>query len=483
MAVLALVIAFPIRAALGRAELRGLESRWRVSQQLITDGFAQITKFRTAAGPSFAAVIPAVFQEQADDVQRELNATRGAWVLDPSLVALRHRIAEGLAQEVTDLRRDARYWQRPEGPAEPPYLSTPSSDAQSAVERALGAQLQRLSLQPDQPRRVPALKAVAAGLARLSHIADQPIGARLVVGTAAGLFKIDVDDNRVEPVGRGPAPPLQVLQLLPRAGFVVIRAVGRFGPDSPVDELYVVPATFARPPTDLGPIDALVASERPDTFWVRRPDGTAVELDAALRVVRGPVGLPYSSFPVGGTASGLVVAIRAPSGQSFTLEVIDPARPAGPPRVVGSGVPLTTCGNRLTWFENRQQAVLHLTDVVEGTDHTLTPEGEVWPDGVWTCSPDNTTVAGAWFSLIDKPVDVPGVIDLRTGKVTLTSGGLLDPQPGTTGTAWTYAGDRVFVIGTLSDGRQDPMTFRPGDPDVEHLRLPGYQVHAIVALP
>jgi hypothetical protein len=107
----------------------------------------------------------------------------------------------------------------------------------------------------------------------------------------------------------------------------------------------------------------------------------------------------------------------------------------------------------------------------------------VWPDGVWTCSPDNALVAGAWFSLIDQPVDAPGVIDLRTGKVMLTTGGLLDPQPGSIGTAWTYTGDRVFLVGHLSNGRQDPMTFRPGDPAVVHLRLPGYQVDAMVTLP
>ena len=484
IAVVALAIAFPVRAVVGRAELRRLESRWRVSQQVITDGFEQITTLRTAAGPSFASVIPAVFREQADDVQRELMAARGEWVLDPSLVPLRRRIARGLAQEVIDLRRDAQYGQRPDGSPEPPYLSAQTSDARAAVERALAAQLQRFSLQPDRPRRVPRLKAVRAGLTQLSHVTDQPIGARLVIGTAAGLFKVDIDANRVEPVLPERAPSLQVLQLLPRAGVVVIRAVGPYGPDSSVDEMYVAPATFAGPLTDLGTIDALVPGERPDTFWVRRPDGTAVELDAAFRVVRGPVALPYSSFLVGGTASGLVIAIRPPSGRSFPLEIIDPAQPAGLGRVVGSGVPLTACGDRVIWFENGDQAVVHVTDVVSGGDHTIEPGPGVWPDGVWACSPDNTLVAGAWFSLADKPVDVPGVIDLRTGMVMLTTGGSLDSQPGTTGTAWTYAGDRLFFVGTASSGGgQDPMTFRPGDSSVLHLRLPGYQVNAVVPLP
>jgi hypothetical protein len=325
--------------------------------------------------------------------------------------------------------------------------------------------------------------AAAAGLARLGRIADQPIGARLVVNSSNGLSRVDIDGNRIEPLVLPGLPPVQVIQFLPRAGFVVIRAVGQFGPDSPVDEGFAVPARFAGPATDLGAIDALVPGERPDTFWVRRPDGSAVELDGALRVVRGPVELPYSSFPVGGTASGLVIAIRAPSGQSFSLEIIHPARLAGSARVVGSGVPLTTCGNLLVWFENGAQAVVHLTDVVDGVDHTIEPGPGIWPDGVWACSPDNTKVAGAWFQLTDKPVDVPGVVDLGTAKVLLTTGGGLDTQPGTTGTVWTYAGDRVFFAGTLSNGgRQDPMTFRPGDPGVVHLRLPGSHV-AMVALP
>jgi hypothetical protein len=325
--------------------------------------------------------------------------------------------------------------------------------------------------------------AAAAGLARLGRIADQPIGARLVVSSSSGLSRVDVDGSRVEPLVLPGLPPLQVLQLLPRAGFVVIRAVGRFGPDSPVGEGYAVPATFTGPATDLGAIDALVPGERPDTFWVRRPDGSAAELDAALRVLRGPVELPFDSLPVGGTASGLVIAIRAPSGQSFSLEILDPAHQAGPARVVGSGVPLTTCGNRLVWFENGEQAVVHLTDVVDGVDHRIEPGPGMWPDGVWACSPDNSRVAGAWFQLTDKPVDVPGVVDLGTAKVLLTTGGGLDTQPGTTSTVWTYAGDRVFFAGTLSDGgRQDPMTFRPGDASVVHLRLPGSPV-AMVALP
>ena len=107
----------------------------------------------------------------------------------------------------------------------------------------------------------------------------------------------------------------------------------------------------------------------------------------------------------------------------------------------------------------------------------------MWPDGVWACSPDNTRVAGAWFKLTDRPIDIPGVVDLGTGRVLLTTGGGLDTQPGTTSTVWTDAGDRVFFAGTLSGGgRQDPMTFRPGDPAVMHLRLPGSHL-AMVALP
>jgi hypothetical protein len=193
--------------------------------------------------------------------------------------------------------------------------------------------------------------------------------------------------------------------------------------------------------------------------------------------------MPYTSFPVGGTESGLVIAIRAPSGQSFSLEIIDPAHPAGPARVVGSGVPLTTCRNQLVWFENGEQAVVHITDVVDAVDHTIEPGPGTWPDGVWACSPDNTRVAGAWFKLTDRPVDIPGVVDLGTGRMLLTTGGGLDTQPGTTSMVWSYAGDRVFFAGTLSNGgRQDPMTFRPGDPAVMHLRLPGSHL-AMVALP
>ena len=481
--VVALAIAFPVRAAVGRAELRGLETRWRVSQQVITEGFAQITTLRSAAGASIAPEIPAAFGEQADDVQRELNAMRAEWVLDPPLRSLRSRMTQALGHEVTDLRRDARYWQRPDGSAEPPYLSAQSFDTQSGVERALAAQLQRLSLSPAPARRVPPLSAAAEGLDRLGRIADQPIGARLVVSSSNGLSRVDIDGNRIAPLVLPGTPPLQALQLLPRSGFVVIRTVGQFGPDSPVDEGYAAPATFTGPVADLGAIDALVPGERPDTFWVRRRDGSAAELDGALRVVRGPVQLPFASFPVGGTTSGLVIAIRAPSGQSFSLEIIDPAHPLGPARIVGSGVPLTTCGNQLVWFENGEQAIVHITDVVDAADRAIEPGPGMWPDGVWACSPDNTRVAGAWFKLTDRPIDIPGVVDLGTGRVLLTTGGGLDTQPGTTSTVWTDAGDRVFFAGTLSSGgRQDPMTFRPGDPAVMHLRLPGSHL-AMVALP
>ena len=67
---------------------------------------------------------------------------------------------------------------------------------------------------------------------------------------------------------------------------------------------------------------------------------------------------------------------------------------------------------------------------------------------------------------------------------TETTGGGLDTQPGSISTVWTYGGDRVFSVGTLSSGgRQDPMTFRPGDHDVVHLRLPGGPLVAIVPLP
>ena len=410
IAVLALAVAFPIRAAVGRAELRGLEGRWRASQELISDGFAQITRLRMAAGLSFVPVISAVFQEQAEDVQRALNATRAQLVLDPPLVNVRHEMAQALRQEVTDLRRDSEYWQQPDGSPEPAYLTPQSFDAQARVERALAAQLKRLALPPASPRPGPPLKAALAGLARLNQVADQPIGARLVVSTAGGLFTVDVDNSRVAPLQLVGAEPLQVLQVVPRPGFVAIRAVGRYGPDSQVDELYTVSSTFTGPVTDLGPIDALGPGERPDTFWVRRPDGTGVEFDATFRVVRGPVELPYESQLLGATTSGLVIAIRAPSGQSFSLEIVDPEHPAAPARVVGPGVPLTVCGNRLVWFENGAQAMVHLTDVVNGVDRTIDPGSGVWPDGAWACSPDNTRVAGDWFNLSNHSVDVPGVV-------------------------------------------------------------------------
>jgi hypothetical protein len=477
--VLALAIAFPVRAAVGRAEVRGLERRWQASQSLISEGFAQIHQLRTAAGSSFASVIPAVFDEQANDLQQLLNQTRSQLVLDPPVAGLRRRIAQALQLEVSDLRRDTQYWRGPQTAAEPAYLTARSFDAQSRVERTLSSQLARLSLRPAAPRAAPTLKAAAAALARLSRIADQPIGARLV-----GLFTIDVDANRIDPVQLVGGKPLEVLQFVPRAGFVLMRAVGRYGPNNPVAELWAAAPSFTGPVTDLGPVDAVVAGERPDTYWVSTPDGNASELDGSFRVVRGPVELPPDNLLVGATPAGLLIAIRAPSGQSFTLEIIDPGHPLAPYRLVGSGVPLAVCGTQLIWFDNGARALVHWTDTANHVDHTIDPGPSAWPDGVWTCSPDNTRVAGAWFSLTNRPLDYPGVIDLRSGHLELTTGGGLDTQPGASSTVWTFAGDRVFFLGTLSSGsRQDPITFRPGDPDLAHLRLPGYVFDAIVPLP
>jgi hypothetical protein len=356
VAVLALAIAFPVRAAVGRAELRGLEGRWRDGQTLISEGFGQISKLRAAAGPSFASVIPVVFQEQADDLQRLVGKTRAQLVLDPPLTRLRRQIVQALQAEAADLRGDAQYWRRPDGSPEPAYLTARSFEAQSRVERALSAQLQRLSLPPTAPRSVPPLRAAQSALARLNRIADEPIGVRLVGSTSRGLFTIDIDHNRIEPLRLTGSPNLEVIQLVPRQGFVVIRAFGSDGAGSPVDRLLAVSSTFTGPVTDLGALEALrpdvnvpdprvIPGERPDTFWVRKPDGSAVEYDGTFRVVRGPVALRPEDELRGATAAGLFVGIRAPSGQSFSLEVIDPAQPTGPSRLVGTGVPLTTCGN------------------------------------------------------------------------------------------------------------------------------------------
>ncbi|HSS08812.1 MAG TPA: hypothetical protein VLL25_02940, partial [Acidimicrobiales bacterium] len=317
----------------------------------------------------------------------------------------------------------------------------------------------------------------------------------LVGSTSRGLFTIDIDHNRIDPLRLTGSPNLEVIQLVARQGFVVIRAFGSDGAGSPVDRLLAVSSTFTGPVTDLGALEALrpdvnvpdprvIPGERPDTFWVRKPDGSAVEYDGTFRVVRGPVAMQPEDELRGATAAGLFVGIRAPSGQSFSLELIDPAQPTGPSRLVGTGVPLTTCGNQLIWFQNDDRGLMHVTDSVSGHDRTLDPGPNMRPDSEWTCSPDSTRVAGTWFSLSDTPRDVPGVVDLSTGQLALTTGGGLDTQPGATSIVWTPAGDRVFLLGALASGRgPDPMTFRPGDTDLIHLRLPGQILDAIVPLP
>jgi hypothetical protein len=131
--------------------------------------------------------------------------------------------------------------------------------------------------------------------------------------------------------------------------------------------------------------------------------------------------------------------------------------------------------------------LLHVTDVATGHDRVIDPGPTMRPDGPdsdWMCSPDGTRVAGSWFSLGRAPRDIPGVVDLTSGRLELTTGGGLDTQPGATSMVWSPAGDRVFFLGSTAAGHgPELVTFRPGDAVVTHLRAPGYILDAVVPLP
>jgi hypothetical protein len=202
-----------------------------------------------------------------------------------------------------------------------------------------------------------------------------------------------------------------------------------------------------------------------------------VELDDQLQRVAGPFIVPDVDHIVGLAPAGIVVTTPpvVPSA-SATIAVLDRIQPTRVVRTVGAGEAFVLCGNDVIWSD--AAARTHLTDLATGKDRPLDPgqPGLIAVGAPWSCSPDGTRVAGAWWGPIrgaPTPSVAPAVIDLATGTVELTAGGFAS-QPDASSISWTPEGDRIFLAGNPGPNRgPDVVTFRPGDRQVTHLRIPG----------
>ena len=487
-----------IHRVLTTSELTFLSGQWDGAQSVVDhDGATAIAQLRLSSGTTAytTSLLSAAYREQATALAQVRRRLHDRLLVDPALAHLRQTMVSALSSEEGDLGRDADFWTHfpadPSGSNATTSLTSVSFAARRKVEVTLTRALRRSHLTRPAPARVPPTLAAPPGQGLLGHFADEATNTSLLVATPGALELVDIDRNLITRLPSAFDPRLEVVQIVdPGDAHVAVRAA------APDGEGELIGLSSAAPGVGIGVVpialdQALVAGDGPGRLLARRPDGSVIELDEQLRQVARPLAVPDVDQVIGLAQAGVVVVTPPlplaglPSGPG-TIEVLDRAHSSTVRRVVGKGEAFALCRNNLVWSTSAYppgglrlgQTVVHLMDLGSGKDRVLSPG----PPGLsavgapWSCSPDGTRVAGAWWGpMAGTPTSsvTPGVIDLASGVIQLTSDGFGN-QPDASSITWTPTGDRIFLAGNPGPNRgPDLVTFRPGDRQVTHLRLPG----------
>ena len=474
-----------IHRTLLTSELTFLSRQWDGAQLLVDrDGANAVGQLRLSSGTTAytTSLVSAAYRQEAAELGRVRVRLHGRVLVDPALAGLRHSMLSALDSEQRDLGREAEFWLHfPDG-AEPASITTASLGARAVAESRLAAALRRFHVARPAPGRATPGNTPPTTPARPAPVADGVTSASLLVATPGALELVDIDGNTITRLPSAVDPSLEVVQTMDLGPTVVVRAAAPDGEGELIGLRRAAPGVGIR----LGRValdQALLAGDRAGRVIARRPDGSVIELDDQFNQVAGPLAVPDIDHLIGLAPAG-VVLVTPPASQvgvlagPGTIEVLDPARLGTVRRVVGDGEAFALCGDNLIWGAGFGQAAVYVTDLATGRQRNLYPgqAGLVAVGAPWNCSPDGTRVAGVWSGLITgAPASSvsPAVIDLASGAVQLTSDGFAS-QPDASNIAWTPDGARIFLAGNPGPNRgPDVVTFRPGDRQVTHLRIPG----------
>jgi hypothetical protein len=467
-------LAVPVRIGVARSEVVRLEGQWRSAQAVDVGLDEVVTSLGQNASPADAQALAtadsAADREAVADLQRISASVAGDLIVDGGARRLRQAVALAVSLDIRRLGVERTGFQ-------PAAMRFDLQTAQQRVKTLLAGQSARFSLKAQPDPRSRHFVSVDAAVGRFGHILDQRQTDRLLIGSPSGLSVVDLDRDTVASV-RASGVFQTVDRIIPRQGWVAVTTIYQGG----IEQLYSVPTSLQGQVTPVVPVangPVMFAGTRPDTVWVQRPDGLAVEVDGAGRTVTGPVRLPGISQLEGVVDGGLVLAGDA-QPHPVALTVWDPLRQQVV-RVIDPAADVVTAahGDTVVWVTSSD--ALRVTTVSTGAVLSVVgPSGASGGQGA--LSPDGRFFATSYLEGSDK-APLPAIIDIRTGAVRLPrqpAGDLFDVG----GLTWTAKGDRLYF--TASHGGfsrpNDALVWPLAGDEVSYLRLKRDPVLAIAAL-
>jgi hypothetical protein len=502
VAVMAGLVALPVRANVAGSQFRRLAAVWARAQALEPARRRAVAQLRAATiAADEAHLIHGTAALDVDEAGR-LRGLRGqvdGWLVpDVQLERLRGLMRRTMSHQEADLAAAAADLMRRASVPDSPFASATILEMDT-----VGRQLAALRLRFGQRSAVAAMPVpftgAAADLAALHRFLDEPTGMTLATTDgSAQLRLVNLDSSRVSSLDMG--PDTSASQVVARRGYIAVLA------QTPGAALVLATSPSgpsAGPPRILArAASAITAAPEPDRLWAATDQG-AVEVDGTGAVMAGPVTLPTDAILTGATTAALLserqdgqlLATSLADGASTTLadlgEVVaaqgsSVAWVAATSITVGTGGAGSSGGPSSSGPGGRLTATLHLSTDGGKTSHIFNGSPDTRPlvrpigVGPGAFSPDGRYLALLWLEhLTDlRTTYVFGVVDLNDGHVETVAG---TPE-GLIPRAVTWAPDSRRVFFVRGESATQLWSYQPGSLRAEAVRIRGFETDDVAAL-
>ncbi len=484
--VVVLAVAFPVRAAVARAEVRWLEHQWLAAQsddRARADAESRMMSYLPVTDPAPVTVaIAAVERDELGRYRATAQRLRGARMVDNGVGQLRSRLLAAVTHRADLLARVVAWYDQPVGASPPESSDDQTTRDTAAADHQLAASQVRWSVTAS--KSLPVAKpypAATAELGRLSHWLDRPLGIALVSVVNSHLTRIDIDGSRTVPLG-GPSVDGPLVLRRGYVAFVSGTTVWAVAPDG------------SGAPRRLATGSSVFAAADPGALWVEDhtvagtaataadAGAAATEIDGSGTVVRGPIAVAGDA--VDATATALIVYPPDQSAievRNLSDQTVQCRLGSRVPSDAGVPYELAARGDLVAWVDVSNR--VHVTDArtcadVPGVAQRTGTPLQATPSAAAAFSPDGRTLA-----LAASDQDIPGhdvyflqLIDLadattagaavNTTTVPVRSGFPISTM------AWTADGSRLFWLSGGPIGVSAAIsTWRSGDAAVQPLRV------------
>ncbi|MDQ1394139.1 MAG: hypothetical protein QOF30_3116 [Acidimicrobiaceae bacterium] len=473
--IVAVVVAVPVRARLGRSELRWLERQWARS---LADDTERTTAEQRLKGYSLVAdetrintAVASLYREEVQRFRSSRSRLGTALLVDPGLTAVRSDLVTALSHRGDLLAQVAAWYEHPADGSVPQNADDQTAGDTIRVDHALrAARTHWGETQPEASHQAAPYASANAALAGLARWFDHPLGISLLDVSGSQLLLLDIDASRSRPVD-GIVTDGAVVA---RQGYLAYLSNGK---------IWAVAPDGSGAPRYLATGDNLFPAAAPDAIWVEDPTNLAVtEVDGSGRRLIGPISVPGQAIEA--TSKAFIVSppdqplsqIWDRTTRRVSCTLGGPVPPS--PRALGAhslAYLLATQGDLVVWVDTVPQ--LHVTDATTCKDRQVLspPTQSQTPQGfgpVVAFSPDGRTlaVAGAPTTADDGAYPF-SLIDLGSGRVTTVP---VQTTLAVDAVAWTTDGTRLFWLSGGQFG-QPPLiaTWRVGDTRSQPLRVVG----------